>query len=163
MFRSPRSRWLAAAGGFLALLTAPLAFAGLGGGRACGPHGFGMHGPPDADALAGFAKQRVGDLLDELDATPDQREAIEAIVDGAVPVFTDLHTRGAQVRAELSDALASGAPRATVEALRADAIALADEGSQAVTDRLLDAREVLTAEQWQRLQELRSQRHGWWR
>ncbi len=146
-----RTLVLAAAG--LALLTAPFAIAGAG---MRGMH----HGPPaTAEEAVERATTAVDFMLYRLDATPEQRAAIEAIVEDAVPGIHGLHEEGDDLRERFHEALKSGSSRAELEKLRLEGLELVDEGSALALDNLVLARDVLTPEQRAELEQLHDE-HG---
>ena len=134
-------------------LLTPLAFAGLRGGW----HGCGMHPETPEQALT-FARPFVGHVLDDIDATPEQRETLDVLLEESVREGFELHTQGADLRARVRDAMSAGADEATLEALRQESVALFEQGSRLATQRLGEARRVLTAEQWTQLQAMHDER-----
>jgi hypothetical protein len=127
------------------ILAGGLAFAGMGGHGPCG-------GPPDPAQMADFARERVGEALTAIDATPEQKEAITAIVDEGLTQAQDLHERGHALRGRVKEAMGRNASREELEVLRQEGIALADEGSRLMLDRVSEVRGQLTDAQWQKLQ-----------
>lgn len=115
---------------------------GMGGGHVMNAHWGG----------GGFMEHRIGYVLDELDATPEQEDKLWDIIDKARdeirPTFRDFR----ETRTEVIELL--GAPtidRAAAEKLRSERIAAIDEASRKMTAALLDAAEVLTPEQRSKL------------
>lgn len=99
--------------------------------------------------------ERIGKMVDhlaiEIDATDEQKTQLKTIfVDAAndlMPLREKAGDRG-EAAAELIGLLTQPTvDRAAVETFRADKIALADEASRRVADALVDAAEVLTPEQ----------------
>jgi Spy/CpxP family protein refolding chaperone len=70
-------RILTASAGALVLGLGFVALTGFGGGCGRGGHGHGR----DPARMAAFVTDRVDDLLDDVDATPDQRTRIHAVKD----------------------------------------------------------------------------------
>ena len=147
MSTTPRRRWLVGALGLAVVvgLSIPVAFA------ARGPGGFG-HGCDEGPATAEEAREHAGwfteKALDRVDATDDQRASIEATLDGAVPTLFALKGEGRDLKDDMHDALlADQVDAAQVEALRAEAVQLADRASRQVADTVLKIASVLTAEQ----------------
>ena len=91
-------------------------------------------------------------MLSAIDATPEQTEAITAIVDEGLTQARGVHERGHDLRERFHAAMARGASRDELEALRTEGVALADEGSRLLVDRLAEARAQLTDAQWEKLQ-----------
>ncbi|RWB25765.1 Spy/CpxP family protein refolding chaperone [Mesorhizobium sp.] len=144
-------RWIATGA------VAALALGGIGiaaamsndvGGHRMG--GFGGH----MRHMAMGGEHGLENMLDRIDATPEQEKKLWAIIDAARaeirPVVREL--RG--TRDEVAEII--GAPtidRAAVEKLRSERIATLDKASKKVTTALLDAADVLTPEQREKLLE----------
>jgi Spy/CpxP family protein refolding chaperone len=138
-----------AAGGFMG-----------GDGDGWGPgwrhHGMGGHGMwghggggPDGPGPGPERAQRiVGHALSYVDATPEQTQKINAIIDQA---FKDFGPMRQEMETTRDQALglfrAATLDRAAVEKLRAERIARMDEVSKKVVNAALDAAETLTPEQ----------------
>jgi Spy/CpxP family protein refolding chaperone len=129
---------------------------GFGMGR------FGMGGHMmQAHMGGGFMEHRIGSMLDELEATPEQEDKLWDIIDKARaevrPTFRDFR----ETREEVIELLgASTIDRAAAEKLRSERIAAIDEASRKMTTALLDAAEVLTPEQRAKLVEHLKERSG---
>jgi periplasmic protein CpxP/Spy len=136
-----QSRLLLAAG-CLAGLTVLGGFAG-----GCGHH------PRDPAEAAAFVKDRVDDALDDVSATADQRQQIQAVADRLLAAGQALHQDGAPLHAELLAQWQSPNPdRARLHALvdqRLDALrALAHQA----VDAGIEVHDVLTPEQRAKVQ-----------
>lgn len=105
--------------------------------------------------MGGFMmERRIGHVLDELDATQEQEDKLWEIIDAARaelrPVAREFHG----TREEVIDIIgAATIDREAAEKLRSERIAAIDEASRKMTAALLDAAEVLTAEQRAKLAE----------
>jgi Spy/CpxP family protein refolding chaperone len=123
---------------------------------------FGMGGHMmQAHMGGGFMEHRIGSVLDELEATPEQEDKLWDIIDKARaevrPTFRDFR----ETREEVIELLgASTIDRAAAEKLRSERIAAIDEASRKMTTALLDAAEVLTPEQRAKLVEHLKERRG---
>lgn len=148
--------------GVLALLTLgifalPRAF-GWGGGGHCDGHGRGAWTAEQARERMGFMTDRA---LDEVNATEEQYASIEAILDDAAPRLVEHHAEGRALKARFREQLMQDpADRAALEAIRKEAIALADRASQDALDDLSEAAAVLTPEQRADLAEKVTRRWG---
>ena len=118
--------------------------------------GFGRswHHRHDPERMAEFVTERVDDALDDVDATPEQRERIHAVKDRMLARAKELHGDRAAVRATILEAWKAEAPEAAkLHALvdeRADALrALAHEA----VDAGVEVHGVLTPEQRAKLAE----------
>ena len=129
----------------------PVVLVGLGSAAAFAS-GFAGHHGGDHHAMAMAHLDRA---LDSIDATEDQKTAIQAIVD-------DAHTQAEELRAE-HEALrergvavwtAETLDPAAVEAQRIEMLTLADQGSLLASETLIEVGQVLTAEQRAELAEL---------
>lgn len=131
-----------------------------GGPMGFGPHG-GFHGGMDAMDPAALSKRidaMVAFRLADIDATPEQRERIAAIVKAAA---ADLRTiREQHMKARRQSLALFAAPtidRAALEKLRVEQMQLGDSASRRMLQALMDSADVLNADQraklierWQR-------------
>lgn len=139
------------AGGMAALLTgAAMAHPGHGG--------FG--GGHDLQSSQEWAELAARQMLRKIDATPEQQAKIDAIIVAAVK---DIHPLREQTRAARGDAMKLlGAPtvdRGAAEQLRAQQIALHEKISRRMMQAMLDAAEVLTPPQREKLAKTMAERH----
>lgn len=134
--------WIVA-GGVAAVLVVG---AGLAVASDFGP-GMGRHGPHHM--MGGrFMEHGMERVLDEIDATPDQKTKIWKIVDDARAELTPVGREMRATRGEVLDLLtAPTVDRAAAETLRAARIATIDATSRRMTQAALDAADVLTPEQ----------------
>ncbi|MFA6015657.1 MAG: Spy/CpxP family protein refolding chaperone [Gallionellaceae bacterium] len=137
---------------------------------ACEP-GFGHHGGPqafmsgkplDVEQANKFADKRMQRLLKEVKASDAQKakagEIVKASVAKGAPLADKMRDNHVQMRKLMS---AATLDKATIEALRAEQIKLADEASKLMTQTMQDVAEVLTPEQRAKLADKMEQRHGW--
>ncbi|HEV2901479.1 MAG TPA: Spy/CpxP family protein refolding chaperone [Pseudaminobacter sp.] len=119
-------------------------------------HHMGFGGP-------GFGGHHFERMLEEIDATPEQEEKLEAIMDKLHDDVRPIMRGFRDTRDDVAKLLgAATIDREAAEKLRAERIAAADEASRKLTTALLDAAEVLTAEQRAELLEHFEDR-GWHR
>jgi Spy/CpxP family protein refolding chaperone len=115
----------------------------------------GAAAPKGAGLVRWIIRRKLGQLFIVVDATPDQKTRIGAIVKDE---FTALGPLSAKLRANKMDLRqAMAAPtidRAAVEQLRAARIAALDEVSKITTKATIDAAEVLTPAQREKLARL---------
>jgi len=136
--------------GFAVGATMPAAEAALG----MMAHGMGKHGGSGHDGLPTpeHAKEKaeffIGFALHRLDATDDQEQRVQDIVDGAIDQLYPVVLEHRANRDEFRSILSSPAiDRAAIEKLRAEELALADTLSRTLATALADSAEVLTVEQ----------------
>jgi Spy/CpxP family protein refolding chaperone len=131
---------------------------GMGGHEGMG---MGMHGDMHAQLHA-----HVQRMLAEVDATPEQREKIEAILKTAFHAIAPVHHSLADSHRDLHRILTAPViDRAALEELRASLMAEVDQASRTAVNALADAAEVLTPEQRAKLAamhhpEAHGQHHG---
>lgn len=144
------ARW-AAAGGLAVLVAggAGVATAMSDGG------GFGMHRfGGGMGGMGHFAERRIDRVLEEIEATDEQTEQLYAIFDAARSDLRPMMREFRGTREEIAKLLAAPTlDRSAAEALRAERIAAIDSASKRMTTAMLDAAEVLTAEQRAELME----------
>jgi protein CpxP len=91
---------------------------------------------------------RLEKWLDRVDATPAQRERIEAIAADVRERRESFREEGKELRQELRELLlAESIDRKAIEAVRQDFLQLVDRSSAYVLDHVVKAAEVLTPEQ----------------
>ncbi|TJW52409.1 MAG: periplasmic heavy metal sensor [Mesorhizobium sp.] len=137
---------------------------GMGGGDG-GPgmhmqanfrQGMGFGGP-------GFGGHHFERMLEEVDATPEQEDKLEAIMDKLHDDVRPIMRGFRDTRDDVAKLLgAATIDREAAEKLRAERVAAVDEASRKLTTALLDAADVLTAEQRAELAEHFEDR-GWHR
>jgi periplasmic protein CpxP/Spy len=133
--------------GFAIGATMPAAEAAIG---ALAHRGFGgdHDGPPTAEEAKERAEFFVGFALHRLDATPDQQDRVQKIVDGAIDdLFPSVDKHRAN-REQLRSILAGPTiDRAAIEKIRGEEIALADAMSKTLAAAIADSAETLSVEQ----------------
>jgi Spy/CpxP family protein refolding chaperone len=135
------------AGVVLALVVGVVALTGFGGG--CGHHG----GPGrDPAKVAAFVNGRVDDLLDDVDATPDQRTRIHAIADRMLAEGQALHADQAETHATLLEQWKAQTPdKAKLHALVDARVDAFRKVAHDAVDAGVEAHDVLTPAQREKL------------
>jgi Spy/CpxP family protein refolding chaperone len=132
-------------------------------GMGWGDGGPGIHMQANFRHGMGFGGHHIERMLEEIDATPEQEEKLEAIMDKLHDDVRPIMRGFRDTRDDVAKLLgAATIDREAAEKLRAERIAAADEASRKLTTALLDAAEVLTAEQRAELLEHFEDR-GWHR
>jgi periplasmic protein CpxP/Spy len=146
-------RWFAIGG--VALLA--LGGIGIAGAMSDGFGGYGMGGfggPMRHMAMGAMGEHGIENMLEQVDATPDQETKLWAIIDAARAEIRPVARELRGTREEIAAII--GAPtidRAAAEKLRSERIATLDEASKKAMTALLDAADVLTPEQRAKLLE----------
>lgn len=114
---------------------------------------------------AGMSVERIGKradrMLKQVDATAEQQARVHAIIEAAAKDVDPLRQGMAGTRAQLRTLLtAPEIDRAAVEALRSQRIAAMDQISQRVSRAMVDAAEVLSPDQRQKLGQLQAEREA---
>jgi Spy/CpxP family protein refolding chaperone len=133
--------------GFAVGATMPAAEAALG---VIGHGGFGPDhdGPPTPEEAKEHAEFFVGFALHRLDATDDQEQRVQDIVNGAIDQLYPVVQQHRANRDEFRGILAGPTiDRTAIEKLRVEELALADTLSRTIASALADSAEVLTVEQ----------------
>jgi Spy/CpxP family protein refolding chaperone len=156
--RSTKRLW------WLALVIPVVLAGGFGAVRAyafAGDMGMAAFGSGSPEEHRAFMQRHLEKMLDLVKATDSQRTAIKAIGERLFAEMQPIHQEHARLRDDLKTALAAPTVDATaVENLRVQATALMDRGSQAITKALVDASNVLTADQRQTLIKHIGEGHG---
>ncbi len=102
----------------------------------------------DGERFERFVEWKVEDMLDEVDASDDQRERVRAIATAAIADMGEFRDFKRAGREALVDALTQETvDRAALEALRQSKLEAADRASGRLLTALADAAEVLTPAQ----------------
>jgi len=131
-----------------------IAFAhGMGGGW--------RHGGMDPTEMAEHLQVHVAHVLDEVDASAEQKAQVKEIVAAATKDLEALHQQHGGVHKELHEIFTAPViDRAKLEAVRAEHLAALDAASKRCATALADAAEVLTPEQRKALGEKMAKRFG---
>ena len=117
----------------------------------------GMHGHGDMHAMM---QAHIDKMLTAVDATPEQKERIKAILHKGFESMAPLHQKLADTHADLHKLItAPTIDRAALEQLRAARIADLDQASKTMVDTIADAAEVLRPEQRAKLGALLAEHH----
>ena len=148
--RRPRTRWIVM--GIAGLLVAAIA------GTTWSTAGFTKRGGHE---FGWFVEWRIDDMLEEVEATDDQRTQVRAIVTAAIADMGEFREFKREGRRALVEALTrETVDRAELEALRQRKLETVDSMSQRMLTALADAADVLTPAQRKELAaEWKS--HGW--
>lgn len=93
-------------------------------------------------------EKRVDKALDGATATQDQKKQITGILQAAFADMKGLHAQRAEIRKSLTEAMSAATiDAARIEAIRAQQVKLMDEASRRFTKALIDAGNVLNADQ----------------
>ena len=102
----------------------------------------------DGDRFERFVEWKIDDMLDEVDATDDQRTQVRAIATAAIADMGDFREFKREGRQALVEALTQETvDREALETLRQNKLETADRASQRLLTALADAAEVLTPAQ----------------
>lgn len=125
-----------------------------------GHGGHGMHMQADQASFRGggfgmgFGGRGMGRMLDRIDATNEQQDKIEEIMDKVHADMRPVMRGFRDTRDDLAKLLAAETvDREALEKLRSERVAAMDQASRTVTAALAEAAEVLTPEQRKKLVE----------
>lgn len=118
------------------------------------PGGHAGHGGPGAPGMMMLGGPGLGRMLDQVNATADQRAQIEQIMKAARTDLQAQHEAGRGLREQALQIFTQPTVDATAaEALRQQMLAQHDRASQRSMQAMLEVSRVLTAEQRQQLAE----------
>ncbi len=127
---------------------------GMGEGRMGGMHGGRQGG-------MGMSGQHMGRMLDAVNATPEQRSQIKAIMDAAHKDVAALHDNGRKLHEQGQSLFTQpNIDARAAETLRQQMLAQHDAVSKRRMQAMLDAAKVLTPEQRKMLGDKMAQRRG---
>jgi protein CpxP len=122
-----------------------------------------MSAQMDPERAAHFSEKMADRIVSEVDGTPEQKQRITAITQGAMTDMMPLREKMRDGRRRSVELLRAPAiDRGAIEALRAEQIALADGASKRLAQAMADTAEVLTPEQRVKLAERMQRRIGRW-
>src|SRR5262249_41204083 len=114
-------------------------------------HGMGggwRHGGMDAEEMTEHLQVHVQHVLEQVDATPEQKAQIKDTVAAAAKDLEALHEQHGGIHKELHEIFAAPTiDRARLESVRAEHMQALDAASKRCATALADAAEVLTPEQ----------------
>lgn len=158
-------RWTVAAAAAAAVAVAGAALSWHGHARAHGP-GYGPHmrggwEQMDPETMSRRIEAMTAYRLADIDATPEQKSRITAIMQGAANDLSSLRGQGRELRRKSMELLAAPTiDRAQLEALRTQQMQLGETVSRRMMQAMIDSAEVLTPEQRAKLAERMQRRHG---
>lgn len=123
----------------------------------------GMHGGPmgGMGGMGGLGGRHFDRVLDAVNATPQQRAQIAQIMDAARNDLRGQRESGRALHEQMRQAFTQPSVDArSVEALRQQLMAQHDQASRRMAQAMLDASQVLSAEQRQKLGEQMAQRRS---
>lgn len=140
-------------GGLLALIASVTV---IGAITHAAPEHFGpwgaMHGEFNPERASKHVKKAVDWVLEDADASNDQKAKVNTIMQAALQDLLPLHKQLADAHQQVAQLMSQPTiDRAAVEQIRASQIALLDTASKRLTQAIEDAGEVLTPEQRQKL------------
>jgi protein CpxP len=155
--RSRKHIWWLVAGLSIALAGVLGAQAYAFGGGGLPGFGPGFHGGNHKE----FMQKRLDKMLDEAKATDAQRTAVKNIAARLQSEMEPIHREHGRLHEQILQAFAADkVDGAAIEKLRAQATALMERGSQSLTRALVDAANVLSAEQRQTIIKQLKEHHG---
>lgn len=152
------------------VVTAVIVLGGAGYMATASPHGgfcriggghWGHHSEWTEEDMKDHSEFFVKRFAKKIDATDEQKAAIQKTVDEAIPRMLELRAKKKEVHKNLHAALsAEKVDKAKLEQARKDGVKLADEMSKIVLDSTVSLSDILTAEQRKELVERFSHMKG---
>jgi protein CpxP len=125
-----------------------------------GAGGYHRHSPLDPKMASERAAFATDWILHRIDASEEQRQQVQAIVQGAIKDLLPFRDQHHQYLQTLREALAQPTIiRGSLEEIRRAELQLADSASSRLVEAVADAAEILTAEQRAKLVELATRWH----
>ncbi|MDX2055706.1 MAG: Spy/CpxP family protein refolding chaperone [Polyangiaceae bacterium] len=113
------------------------------------------------EKMDAFFEHRLEFVFHAIDATPEQQEKIRAIVDSAKPEVKRLREERRALKAKIKTALTAPTVKADeLELLRQEALGMAGNGSELLTQNLVKISQVLTLEQRKKIADFMARRFG---
>jgi periplasmic protein CpxP/Spy len=157
--QSRRRFWTIAGVG--AALAGTLALGACSHGGWHGHHGHHGTQPMDPQEMSERIDKGVRWVLDDVNATPEQKQRVAEIAKAAVADLMPLRTQHRAARERAVQLLSQpSVDRSAIEALRVEELQLAESASKRFAQALADAAEVLTPEQRTKLAERWKKRMG---
>jgi periplasmic protein CpxP/Spy len=140
-------------GGLLALIASVTIFGAI---THAAPEHFGpfgaMHGEFNPERASKHIKKAVDWVLEDADASNDQKAKVNDIMQAALQDLLPLHQQMADAHQQIAQLMSQATiDRAALEKIRVSQMALMDTASKRLTQAFEDAADVLTPEQRQKL------------
>ena len=131
-----------------------------GTARAFGPGG-GADGARGEHGRGHFMEKRIDKILDQVSATDAQKQQVKAVFARVKPEMKTLHEERAKLRQAMNRAFAADPINsAELERLRQETLRLAERKSAVFTKAVIEAGQVLTAEQRKKVTEHMGRHRG---
>jgi len=161
---APSRRWTLAAVAAATIAVAGAALSWHGHAHAFGPGHGPMHGgweQMDPETMGKRIEAMTAFRLADIDATPEQKSRIAAIMKGAANDLVSLRGQGRELRRKSMQLLAAPTiDRAQLEAVRVQQTQMLETVSRRMLQARMDAAEVLTPDQRAKLAERMQRRQG---
>jgi Spy/CpxP family protein refolding chaperone len=131
-----------------------------GAARWMARHGWGHHGPHGGHGGQEHGRRAVAWMLDEIEASDEQRVQVEAIFEELHTSLGGMHEAHHAYRETFVEALTGESVDATaLEEIRAASLELAEQASLQLTEAIAEVARVLTPEQRAALADLHARHH----